>query len=138
MYFTLKINIIYKSVTFHQRTQSPEETIEIYIRTLYVLAEHYAFANKEDEIWDKFVIGLISKELLKRPQLMPDLTLERALEAARTFEQIRKQMTNRQAINIVAVKKKKRNKNSHFEEINIINNQTEKDSLVQGVIKHIL
>lgn len=138
MYFTLKRNIIYKSVTFHQRTQSPEETIEIYIRTLYVLAEHYAFANKEDEIWDKFVIGLISKELLKRPQLMPDLTLERALEAARTFEQIRKQMTNRQAINIVAVKKKKRNKNSHFEEINIINNQTEKDSLVQGVIKHIL
>lgn len=41
---------------------------------------------------------------------MPDLTLEKALEAARTFEQVRKQMTNRQAINIVTVKKKKESK----------------------------
>lgn len=93
-------------MTFHWRTQSPEETTEIYTRTLYILAEYYAFANKEDKIWDKFVIGLIRKELLEKPQLMPDLTLERALEGARTFEQVRKQMTNKQAINIVAVKKK--------------------------------
>lgn len=40
---------------------------------LYELAEHCAFTNKEEEIRDKFVIGLIGKELSEKLQL----TLER-------------------------------------------------------------
>lgn len=72
MYLAPPKNIIYERTRFRERTQCTGKTTEIYTRVLYELAEHCAFANKEEEIQDKFVIGLIGKELSEKLQLTPE------------------------------------------------------------------
>lgn len=63
----------------------------MYTKALHELSECCAFANKK-EVRGTFVIALISKELSEKLQLTPGLTLERMLETARIFDQVRKKL----------------------------------------------
>ena len=47
-HFTPKLNVIHKRAVFHQRSQLAGENIETYIRSLYELAKHADFRDKED------------------------------------------------------------------------------------------
>ena len=64
--------------------QRDEEPIEKFVRGLYELAENCDFPKKNDQIRDCLVIGLKSKELSEKLQLREDLSLEKAVEIARS------------------------------------------------------
>uniref|UniRef100_A0AAV2L1E9 L1 transposable element RRM domain-containing protein n=1 Tax=Knipowitschia caucasica TaxID=637954 RepID=A0AAV2L1E9_KNICA len=73
-----------------ERTQRTGETAEGYIRTLHELADTCAFGEvKEENIRDRLVIGILDKDLSEKLQMMPDLTLNRAVELVRQSEQVK-------------------------------------------------
>ena len=83
-YFTPKLNVTHERAVFHQRSQLAGENIETYVRSLYELAEHADFRDKESTIRDRLVVGLRDRELSEKLQLQPDLTLKTAIDATRT------------------------------------------------------
>lgn len=97
-YFVPKVNTIHERARFHQRTQKPGETAEEYIRSLHDLADTCAFADaKNENICDTLVIGILDKELSEKLQLMPDLTLNKAVELVRQSEQVKQHVSEQGA-----------------------------------------
>lgn len=93
-YFVPHRNVIHERACFYQRSQQPGELAELYIRTLYELAEHCDFGVKRDEhIRDRLVVGIKDKELSRRFQLMADLTLAQVVEQVRQAEEIARQVS---------------------------------------------
>ena len=69
------------------------ELVEMYIKTLYVLAEHFEFREKRDEhIRDPFV-GIKDKELSQWFQLMANLTVVQVIKQVHQAEEITKQVS---------------------------------------------
>lgn len=102
---------------FIQRTG---ETAEEYIRTLHELADTCAFGEvKEENIRDRLVIGILDKELSEKLQMMPDLTLSKAVELVRQSEQVKQHVSEQGAnahLSEVAYKRQPyRNKQKHTE-----------------------
>ena len=94
-YFVPQRNLVHDRACFYQRNQQQGETAEMYIRTLYELAEHCDFENKRDEhIRDRLVVGIRDKELSRRFQLVggADLTLAKVIAETRQAEEITKQV----------------------------------------------
>ena len=110
-YFIPRRNVIHECACFYQRCQHSGESAEMYIRTLYELAEHCQFgATRDEHIRDRLVVGIADKELSHQFQLKADLTLGRVIEQVRHAEVVPKQVilqANRpepQLANIIAVK----------------------------------
>ena len=103
-YFTPKVNVIHERAVFHKRSQLAGDNIETYVRLLYELAEHADFRDKESTIRDRLVVGLRDRELSKKLQLQPDLTLKTAIDVARQHEQVKVQMSEQQTPVVNAVK----------------------------------
>ena len=99
-YFVPKRNIIHERAKFHQTTQSPSQSIELFLRDLYGKAEYCSFHNKDESIRDQFVIGLVDKNISKRLQLEPDLSLQKAIEIARNYETVDDQIETQKKMNI--------------------------------------
>ena len=64
--------------------------------------------KKTHQIRDCLIIGLKSKELSEKLQLWEDLSLEKAVEIARSYEQVKTQMEEMQDNSVDAVKGKKK------------------------------
>ncbi|XP_060723274.1 uncharacterized protein K02A2.6-like [Tachysurus vachellii] len=89
-YFVPKVNVIHERARFHMRVQRPGEMAEEYIRSLHELASTCDFgAAKDENIRDRLVIGILDRKLSEKLQLMPDLTLNHAIELVRQSEQVR-------------------------------------------------
>ena len=114
-YFTPKVNVIHERAVFHQRTQLAGENIETYIRSLYELAEHADFCDKESTIRDRLVVGLRDRELSEKLQLQPDLTLKTAIDVARQHEQFKVQMSEQQTPVVNAVKSRTSQDRKYFQ-----------------------
>ena len=78
-YFVVKSNIIH-------------ETAEEFYRSLRLLIIHCQYKDVEEQVRDRFMVGLRDRKLKERLQLTHILTLSKALEIARQDEQIRQQM----------------------------------------------
>ena len=66
--------------------------MDSFITALHCLAEHCGYGELDDEmIRDHFVVGLCDASLSKRLQMDADLTLEKAITAARQSEAVKKQ-----------------------------------------------
>ena len=91
-YFVVKRNIIYERSQFQKREQKDGETVEEFYRDLRDLAQHCEYADVDDQIRDRLVVGLRDRKLKEKLQLTADLTLSRALDMARTHEQVKRQM----------------------------------------------
>jgi len=80
---------IAETYRFHQRNQQPGETVNQFIATLRSLSEHCNFgANyRTRALRDRFVCGIASDSTRRKLLSEADLTLERALELARSMEQ---------------------------------------------------
>ena len=91
-HFTPQKNVIHVRAMFHQRSQGSGESIEAFHRALYELSEYANFPERDEAIRDRFVLGVRDIELSEKLQLQADLTLDRAIQMARQFESVKKQM----------------------------------------------
>ena len=102
-YFVPKKNTIHERTKFYHKTQDPGESIESFLRSLYGIAKHCRFEDKEDEhLRDRFISGLSDKEMSKKLQLEQDtLTLDQAVQQARHNELVQSQNEPAKAVNAV-------------------------------------
>ncbi|KAL6491496.1 hypothetical protein MHYP_G00018410 [Metynnis hypsauchen] len=92
-YFVPRRNIIYERACFYQRVQRPGEKAETFIRALYELSEHCDFvANRDENIRNRIVVGILDKDVSRRLQLMKDLTLALTIETVRQSEEVASQV----------------------------------------------
>ncbi len=97
-------NVIHERYLFYTRNQKPEESAEEFITALYKLAETCDFASMKEEtiqdemIRDRIVVGVLDGELSKKLgelskklQLTPKLTVAKAIELVRTYEDVQQQ-----------------------------------------------
>ena len=74
-YFIPRRNLIYERSIFKERKQHEGETVEEYVRELQNLVKDCDYVDPEDQVRDCFVIGIENKEVSRKLQLVPDLTL---------------------------------------------------------------
>ena len=91
-HFVPQVNVIHERATFHKRSQREGESVEEYVRSLFELLEHAQFAEKEETIRDRLVLGLQDQELSQKLQLESDLTLDKAVTIARQHELVKTQI----------------------------------------------
>ena len=91
-HFVPQVNVIPERATFHKRSQREGESVEEYVRSLFELSEHAQFAEKEETIRDRLVLGLQDQELSQKLQLESDLTLDKAVTIARQHELVKTQI----------------------------------------------
>ena len=93
-YFIPKRNVIHERAKFHLRVQQAGENAESFYRSLMELSETCDFKDKNEEIQDRLVIGILDKELSLDLQLKADLTLENCIDRVRNSEMVKKQNEN--------------------------------------------
>ena len=59
---------------------------------LQSLVKTCEYQDPEDQVRDRFVVGLQDISVKQKLQLMPDLTLSKAVDIARQHEQVKQQM----------------------------------------------
>ena len=93
-------NINFKRVKFNSCEQEDGETANLFITSLYGLAEHCAFGQLHNElIRDRIVVGIKDTDLSKKLQLDPQLDLQKADNAVRQRETVKKQQATLQDMN---------------------------------------
>ena len=90
-HFVPQVSIIHERVTFHKQSQREGESVEEYVRSLFELSEHAQFAEKEETIRNRLVLGIQDQELSQKLQLESDLTLDKAVTIAKQHELVKKQ-----------------------------------------------
>ena len=91
-YFVKRRNPIFERAKFNSRKQEEGEPVDSFITALHCLAEHCGYGELHDEmIRDRLVVGLGDASLSERLQMDPDLTLEKAVTAARQSEAVKRQ-----------------------------------------------
>ncbi|UYV65702.1 hypothetical protein LAZ67_3005182 [Cordylochernes scorpioides] len=89
-----KRNVIFDRAQFNRRYQQDGEAVEEYIRVLHKMAENCNYGSlKEEMIRDRIVVGVKNLQLSEKLQLEPNLTLERAIQAACQTECVKQQQT---------------------------------------------
>ncbi|UYV70783.1 K02A2.6-like [Cordylochernes scorpioides] len=112
-HFIGKRNVIFERAQFNRRYQQDGEAVEEYIRVLHKMAENCNYGSlKEEMIRDRIVVGVKNLQLSEKLQLEPNLTLERAIQAACQTECVKQQQTilrstTTQAANVDQVYEKK-------------------------------
>lgn len=92
-YFKPKTNIIRLRRIFQRRMQQHNESIEAYLRALYITAEDCDFGTlKKERIRDQFVAGIQDEKLAEKLEHLymtmsdrNDFTLDRVMEYTRTY-----------------------------------------------------
>ena len=93
-YFQPRSNVIFERTRLFKRTQKPGESAESFITAVYDLAENcgYDEIDKEENIRDRIVSGLLNEKVSKELQMKRDLTLPQAIETIRHYEMVETQM----------------------------------------------
>ncbi|UYV83430.1 K02A2.6-like [Cordylochernes scorpioides] len=93
-HFIGKRNVIFERAQFNRRYQQDGEAVEEYIRVLHEMAENCNNGSlKEEMIRDRIVVGVKNLQLSEKLQLEPNLTLERAIQAACQTECVKLKQT---------------------------------------------
>lgn len=95
-YFIPKRNIIHERSLFQERVQSRDETVEEFSRALQSLVEHCDYKDPDDQVRDRLVVGLRDSNVKQKLQLTHDLTLTKAIDIARQYEQVKQQLAQQQ------------------------------------------
>ena len=90
-HFVPQVNVIHERATFHKRSQREDQSVEEYVRSLLELSEHAQFAEKEETIRNRFVLGVQDQELSQKLQLESSLTLDKAVTIAKQHKLVKKQ-----------------------------------------------
>ena len=93
-YFVVRRNVIYERAKFNRRVQYDNESVEEFINSLHVLAEHCEYGDLHDQmIRDRIVVGLKDGNVSQRLQLDPDLTLKKAQDIVREMDAVKRQQS---------------------------------------------
>ena len=116
--FVKKQNVIYERAKFNQRKQREGKSVDTFMTALHNLAEHCMYGElREEMICDRIVVGLLDVALSEKPQLDPDLTLEKAMTSACQREMVRKQQPvlqhHEQPMEIEMAESDKKNRHRH-------------------------
>lgn len=91
-HFIPRRNVIHERYMFYKRHQQPDESVDAFITALYTLSEHCEFGtNRDEQIRDHIVLGIRDGDLSKKLQIVPDLTLTKAVQMVRTHESVEKE-----------------------------------------------
>ena len=108
-YFVKRRKVIIERAKFNQQCQEDGESVDSFITSLYVLAEHCGFGPLHDEmVRDHIVVGLQDAALATKLQMDPKLTLDKAVASARQSEAIKNQQSvvrgegDKQSIDVVS------------------------------------
>ncbi|KAL4702646.1 hypothetical protein ACJJTC_016453 [Scirpophaga incertulas] len=86
----VQLKLLYE---FNKRNQTSGETVEEYIRSLYVAAVRCNFSVdvRDEMIRDRIVVGILSPKAREKMLLMCNLTLEDAKTISKNVEMYEKQ-----------------------------------------------
>ncbi|XP_030850192.1 uncharacterized protein K02A2.6-like [Strongylocentrotus purpuratus] len=85
-HFSPALNVEYERFVFRQCKQSTDETVEQYHLRLQQLSATCKFANTSSEVKSQIIMGCTSSKL-RRYALREEVTLQKLLMSAKTFEQ---------------------------------------------------
>ena len=92
-HFIPKKNITHERACFHRQVQKEGETVEAFIQNLYELVQHCEFGTQRDEqIRDRIVIGILDKSLSQKLQMRSDLNLDITIQMARQSGLVKSQV----------------------------------------------
>ena len=93
-HFIPRKNVVYERAVFNKRKQEEGETVDMFVTSLYSLAEHCEYGKlREEMIRDRILAGMRDSALSLKLQLDDKLTLDKAITQAREAETIRKQQS---------------------------------------------
>lgn len=90
-HFIPKKNIVYERTKFNQCVQSPGENFEDFLINLYTLVETCDYGIlKEEMVRDRIVSGVSDGDLSEKLQLVDGLTLSKAIQICKQYEEVKK------------------------------------------------
>ena len=93
-HFVQRKNIIYEHVRFNQQRQEEGKSIDSFITSLHCLVEYCGYQGLKNEmIRDQIIVGLRDPNLSMKLQMVPDLTLDKAITLARQSEAVQQQQS---------------------------------------------
>lgn len=93
-HFVKRRNTIFERAKFNTRKQEAGESVDSFVTDLYCLAKHCNYGPLHDEmIRDRIVVGLLDSRLSEKLQMDAELTLEKAVNATRQSELVKKQQS---------------------------------------------
>lgn len=93
-----KCNPVFSRYKFHKRVQAESETVEHFVTDLKLLVRDCSFKEPDEMIRDRIVFGTNSRKI--REKLInegKELTLDKAVDIARTYEMSQSQMKSMEA-----------------------------------------
>ena len=95
-----KANPVFARYKFHNKIQGPTEPVEQFITELQLLAQDCEFHDKNEMVGDRIVFGTNSSKA--REKLIFEgakLTLDKAMQIARTYETSQAHLKSMSAVN---------------------------------------
>ena len=109
-YVKPRTNTVYNRFVFQTRSQKPDETFNQFCTELKLLVKDCTYDKNDEMVRDRIVAGVSNAKLRdKLLNIGSDLTLEKAIETARTHEiskQQNKIMSGEEPVNLVKSKQK--------------------------------
>lgn len=134
--FEPKINVIFERFKFNSRVQMANESVSNFITDLYSLVEKCDYGDlKQELIRDRIVVGMLDVKTSEAMQLIPQLTLERAIEMASQSEIQRSQNQVIRSVdthNVNAVKSQRKGRHSNSKSSNSNQSQSPAKCLFCG------
>ena len=96
-YFVPKRNLTHERANFHEKSQGKDETVEEFVRELHTRVQHCDYQDHDDQVRDRFVVGLRDTVVKQKLELIDDLTLDKAVTIARQHEQVKIQLAQQEA-----------------------------------------
>ncbi|XP_070549173.1 uncharacterized protein [Ptychodera flava] len=118
-HFVPRNNVVHERARFRHRVQKAGETVEAYVRDLYHIVNKCEYGDRDEHIRDQLIFGIQDKELSRKLQCKPNITVEKAVDMAMYSETVTHQVAAQgkaQALDEVAQKGKSKfrsGKNPH-------------------------
>ncbi|XP_070546296.1 uncharacterized protein [Ptychodera flava] len=91
-HFVPRNNVVHERARFRRRVQKAGETVEAYVRDLYHIVNKCEYGDRDEHIRDQLIFGIQDKELSRKLQCKPNITVEKAVDMAMYSETVTHQV----------------------------------------------
>ncbi|XP_070577813.1 uncharacterized protein [Ptychodera flava] len=81
-HFVPRNNVVNERALFRHRIQKAGETVEAYVTDLYHIVNKCEYGDRDEHIRDQLIFSIQDKELSRKLQFKPNITVERAIDMA--------------------------------------------------------